>query len=511
MVICNSSEVLGQALEMAERQALSYFGNGELFIEKYLPRARHVEVQLMADHHGKAVHFYERECSVQRHFQKIIEEAPSPSVNHQLREKLTATALKIAQSMAYRNAGTIEYLLDEKGGYYFLEMNTRIQVEHPVTEMVTNTDLVALQLLIAAGNPLPLEQKDIKLKGHAIEVRLCAEDATRSFMPSAGKLTQWEFPSGESIRIESYVSPETIVSANYDSLLAKIIVKGDNRIKAIKEMKEVLSESNLAGVHTNLAFLSELISSELFKKNKIYTRYIDENLSVINASILHKRDQMDKDLFVVAFLICHFLEKEKEGTVWQQVGFWRIASQINVTLEGLDYNCRIKENMGAFGLLINGKNYEITGWQKKANLLEINLNGQNQLFRCIEGNGHTLINYKSHSFELQSNALMHQAVVKRQEKQQEKVFQNLICAELFGKVIKLSVMEGEVVEPYQILLTLESMKTEIHVLSPVIARVKRVHVKESQVVAEKQLLVELEAINRTDTTKASLIHKILIT
>ena len=162
-------------------------GNGELFVEKYLPRARHIEVQLMADHYGNVLHFFERECSVQRRFQKIIEEAPSPSVDEKLRLELTSAAIKIAQSMNYRNAGTIEFLLGENGKFYFLEMNARIQVEHPVTEMITDTDLVLLQLHVAAGNELSLKQKDIRISGHAIEVRLFAEDAENNFKPSSRK------------------------------------------------------------------------------------------------------------------------------------------------------------------------------------------------------------------------------------------------------------------------------------------------------------------------------------
>jgi len=170
MVICNSVGELFPALQKAERQAISYFGNGDLFVEKYLSHARHIEVQLLADHHGNLLHFFERECTVQRRFQKIMEEAPSPSIDKRLRIELTSAAIKIARSMNYRNAGTIEFLLDENGQFYFLEMNTRIQVEHPVTEMITNTDLVSLQIQVAAGNQLPISQEDIQIVEHAIEV-----------------------------------------------------------------------------------------------------------------------------------------------------------------------------------------------------------------------------------------------------------------------------------------------------------------------------------------------------
>lgn len=499
MMICHNAEELLPSLEIAERQALAWFGNGGLLIEKYLPRARHVEVQLMGDHHGNILHFYERECSVQRHFQKIIEEAPSPSVGKQLREKLAATAVTIARSMNYRNAGTIEFLLDESGGYYFLEMNTRIQVEHPVSEMVTNTDLVALQLIVAAGNPLPISQQDIKLSGHAIEVRLCAEDASRHFLPSAGTLTQWEIPMDERTRVETFVTQGRAVSPGYDSLLAKIIVKGENRALAIARMQQVLSKSTVSGIHTTLSFLSELISGKVFKTNKVYTRYVDENLEAINASIHQKKEKLDKHILVVAYLIFHFLQKQSTGsTPWQQIGFWRLAPRVLVSMEEATYDCSMEPNGQGYLFRINDQQYPVSDWQMADQNLRISINSKLYMFHCMEENGHTLIAADGFTFALRSNSLMEQARIKRIDPQELKVFQNLICAELFGKVLKLSVMEGEEVELGLVLLTLESMKTEIHVQSPVHGRVKKVHVKEGNSVVERQLLLELEAISGSD-------------
>lgn len=495
MIICHSAPELVTALKTAERQAIAWFGNGELFIEKYLPRARHVEVQLMGDYHGNILHFYERECSVQRRFQKIIEEAPSPSVSQDLREQLTSTALTIARSMNYRNAGTIEFLLDEGGKFYFLEMNTRIQVEHPVTEMVTGTDLVALQLLVAAGNPLPVQQRDIQLSGHAIEVRLCAEDASRNFLPSAGLITQWDFPQDEHTRMETFVSQGTDVSPNYDSLLAKIIVMGESRARAIERMQGALSQSVVSGVHTNLSFLSELISGSVFQKNKLYTRYVDENLEAINASVLQKRENLDKGFAVAAFLIFHLLYKSSEGSSpWQQIGFWRMAPQVEVTMEGIVYHCRIEVLQNRHLFNINGKEYLVSHWQIIDQRLQVHINMKIHMFHCQEEKDHTILTTQGFSFNLQGNFLLRHTKVERLYDQDVKDFQNLISAELFGKVLKLSVVEGETVVPGLVLLTLESMKTEIHVQSPVHGRVKKLHIKEGNAVVERQLLLELEAI-----------------
>jgi len=493
MVICHSSEELLPALEKAERQALSYFGNGELFVEKYLPRARHLEVQLMADHHGNVLHFFERECSVQRRFQKIIEEAPSPSVDEKLREKLTSAAVKIAQSMNYRNAGTIEFLLDENGQFYFLEMNTRIQVEHPVTEMITNIDLVSMQLQVAAGNELVLKQEDVRINGHAIEVRLCAEDAENNFKPSAGKLALWQIPEMVNSRIETFVKEGMTVSPNYDSLLAKLICFGETRTKTVNQLQQLLAQTYISGVHTNLSFLSGLVESAAFQKNKIYTRYVDENLDFINLQIQEKKRGLNRRKLAIAYLIFQFQQKKSSGnSVWNEIGFWRIMPQMEVFVDDEKLKCSSIMNSGNQIFSINQQEYEVSVIQMIGNLLELKINQQPETFYCLDDEKQTQVIAEGFSFALRSNSLMSQALLNKKNADSERVFQNLICADLFGKVLKLNICKGDVVKTGQILLTLESMKTEIHVLCPVDAQIKKVHVAEGNAVIEKQLLVELE-------------------
>ncbi|MDD2304271.1 MAG: biotin carboxylase N-terminal domain-containing protein [Prolixibacteraceae bacterium] len=493
MVICQSAEELVPALEKAERQAISYFGNRELFVEKYLPHARHIEVQLMADHYGNVLHFFERECSVQRRFQKIIEEAPSPSVDEELRLELTSAAIKIARSMNYRNAGTIEFLLDETGQFYFLEMNTRIQVEHPATEMITNTDLVSLQLLVASGNTLPIKQEDIQILGHAIEVRLCAEDAENNFNPSAGKLSLWNIPEIEHLRIETFVKEGSLISPNYDSLLAKMIVWSETRTTAICQLQYVLSQTGISGVHTNLSFLSELLQSEIIQENKIYTRYVDENLDLINSRIQEKRQQLNKHKLVIAYLIFHFQQNKNPGnSVWNQIGFWRMMPLVVVYVDDEKYECHISFNPDRQIFRINQEEYNTKVVLVNENLLELQINHELESFYCQEDEKQTKIISGGFAFALRSNLLRNQVLSMRKNELEQKIFQNLICADLFGKVLKLNTSEGDVVHAGQILLTLESMKTEIHVLCPVDARVKKIFVKEGNAVVEKQLLVELE-------------------
>lgn len=495
MVICTSVDELRPALEKAERQAISYFGNGELFVEKYVPRARHIEVQLMADHFGNVLHFYERECTAQRRFQKIIEEAPSPSVDEKLRAELTSAAVEIAQSMNYRNAGTIEFLLDEYGQFYFLEMNTRIQVEHPVTEMITGIDLVALQLVVAAGNPLPFSQEDIRISGHAIEVRLCAEDPANQFHPSAGKLTRLNFPEMDGLRLETFLKEGISVSANYDSLLAKLIVWGENRKMALDRMQEVLAKTSVSGVHTNLSFLSGLVESAAVRENTIYTRYIDDKLDEINRQIQEKKDRLNKQELVIAYLIFHFHQANHPGnSVWNQIGFWRPAAQFGVSVEGERFECRVGSDRNEEYYMIGKQEVQVSVLSKKEGLLNLEINRQIREFFCVENQCETLILYQGFSFPVRSNLLLSQASVIRKNPEAGKIFQNLICADLFGKVLKIYTSESDAVKYGQLLLTLESMKTEIHVLCPVNARVKKIYVTEGNTVIEKQLLVELEAI-----------------
>ena len=492
MVICQSAEELPPALEKARHQALSYFGNGELFVENYLPRARHIEVQLMADHHGNVLHFYERECSVQRRFQKIIEEAPSPSVDEKLRAELTSAALKIARSMNYRNAGTVEFLLGEDGQFYFLEMNTRIQVEHPVTEMITNTDLVSLQFQVAAGNELPLKQDDILILGHAMEVRLCAEDAENQFHPSAGKLSLWQIPQIEDSRVETFVKEGLTLSPNYDSLVAKIIVWGETRANAIAQMQQVLSLTGISGVHTNLSFLSGLLESEVVLQNKIHTRYVDENLDLINLRIREKRQRLNLHKLVIAYLVFHLQPKRNSGTqVWNRIGFWRMFSSFEVVVEGEKYSVSYECIDNEWFIVVEKERYRVKKTEITDSKVELVINNQNELFYIVDEKAVTTVLNDGFSFGLRSNLFLDQAVVNRNKLRSEKVFQNLICADLFGRVLRVNICEGDVVQSGQILLTLESMKTEIHVLCLVSARVKKIHVKEGDAVVEKQLLVEI--------------------
>ncbi|MCP8616388.1 acetyl-CoA carboxylase biotin carboxylase subunit [Salirhabdus salicampi] len=275
MQIVHTEDELVKAFESNARKAENFFGDGTMFIEKVIEDAHHVEIQLLADHYGNVLHVFERECSVQRRHQKIIEEAPSPLLNDDTRQKMGDAAIKAARAIDYTNAGTIEFLVDEKQNYYFLEMNTRLQVEHPVTEEVTGIDIVEQQIHIAAHKPLKWNQEDLQINGHAIEVRIYAEDPT-TFFPSPGRIQAFSPPTGSNIRNEIGVQSSYMVSPFYDPMIAKLITKGKTRTDAIQILKNALAQYEIEGIKTNLPFLLKVIDHPLFQKGVTRTSFIEK-------------------------------------------------------------------------------------------------------------------------------------------------------------------------------------------------------------------------------------------
>ena len=276
MQIARDEKELEQAFKMCEARAKAYFGDPSLYLEKYIKEPRHIEIQVLADNDGHTIHLNERECSVQRRHQKVIEEAPSTFVDPELRQKMGAAAVRAARAIGYNNAGTVEFLVDPQRNFYFLEMNTRIQVEHPVTEMTTGVDLVEWQLRIAAGEPLTLKQEDISINGHAIECRIYAEDPDKNFMPSPGKITRWQVPQLEGFRADVGVYEGYTVSPYYDPLLAKFIAWGPTREGAIELMLRALGTTVVEGIKTSIPFHIKALQSKLFREGRTTTNFIDQ-------------------------------------------------------------------------------------------------------------------------------------------------------------------------------------------------------------------------------------------
>ena len=266
------------AYQAARAEAGNAFKNSDVYIEKLIEKPRHVEIQILADSYGSVIHLGERDCSLQRRHQKLVEESPSPAVDDALRARMGESAVNLARASEYRGAGTVEFLLDREGNYYFIEMNTRIQVEHPVTEMVTGVDLVQEQIRIASGEPLRYQQEDIKIKGHAMECRINAEDPSRGFAPSPGKILEFRAPGGMGVRLDSHVYSGYTVPSNYDSLFGKLIVHRDTREEAILTMRRALEEFKIEGINTTIPFYSEVLQHFHFVKGNLDTGFIEEYL-----------------------------------------------------------------------------------------------------------------------------------------------------------------------------------------------------------------------------------------
>lgn len=307
MRIVEKEEDLESQMNRAISEATSAFGDGSVFIEKYVASPRHIEIQILADQHGNVVHLFERECSIQRRHQKVIEEAPSSVLTSAKRQEMGEAAIAVAKSCDYIGAGTVEFLLDADMNFYFLEMNTRLQVEHPVTEFITGKDLVELQIQIARGEKLPFKQEDLKMKGHALELRVYAEDSSKDFMPSVGVLETYELPQGENIRVDNGFEQGMEVPIYYDPMMAKLITYGKNREEAISKMMEAIDSYKVKGVETTLAFGKFVFQHEAFKSGKFDTGFVKE---FYTPEALF--ENTEKEAKIAAFIALHqYLEDKK--------------------------------------------------------------------------------------------------------------------------------------------------------------------------------------------------------
>ncbi len=324
-----SIEEMPALLMSARREAESAFGDGNVYLEKLVEGARHIEFQIMADGHGNVIHLGERECSIQRRHQKLLEECPSPALNEELRAKMGAVAVKSAQAVDYVNAGTIEFLLDKNDNFYFLEMNTRLQVEHPVTEMVTGVDIVKEQIRVARGRALSYKQEDIKWTGAAIECRINAEDPFNGFLPSTGRIVQSIQPTGPGVRVDTGVYPGFEITPYYDPMIAKLIIWGETRAQAIMRMRRALEEFRIVGVRTNIPFHQSLMDSHRYMGGQFDTRFVEERFSLEEA--IENKETHPEIAVAFATLVAHqqtqrsaqiVRRNERDASNWKWVGRW---------------------------------------------------------------------------------------------------------------------------------------------------------------------------------------------
>ncbi|MBA3665741.1 MAG: acetyl-CoA carboxylase biotin carboxylase subunit [Bacteroidetes bacterium] len=301
MRLVEKEDEIEEQMKMAISEAISAFGNGAVFIEKYASGPRHIEIQVLADNHGNCVYLFERECSIQRRHQKVIEEAPSSVLTEELRERMGKCAVDVAKACNYSGAGTVEFLLDDKMNFYFLEMNTRLQVEHPVTEMITGLDLVKEQIKVARNEKLSFTQSDLKINGHALEVRVCAEDPANNFLPDIGKLLIYKTPSGPGVRVDDGFEEGMDIPIFYDPMIAKLVVHGKNRAEAIEKMLRAISDYKIVGVETTLDFCTFVLKHEAFTSGKFDTGFIKNYFTP--EMLNHKPDSVDEVAALAGSLI----------------------------------------------------------------------------------------------------------------------------------------------------------------------------------------------------------------
>jgi len=384
-----SEQEFGEGLAAAKREAMSSFGDDTMLVEKYLTQPRHVEIQVFCDNHQNAVYLFERDCSVQRRHQKVIEEAPAFKMSEELRAQMGKSAIKSAQAIGYQGAGTVEFLLDVDGSFYFMEMNTRLQVEHPVTEMISGQDLVEWQLRVAAGETLPKTQDQLVLNGHAFEARIYAEDANNDFLPATGKLSLLQTPfESEHVRIDTGVRQGDEVSVYYDPMIAKLIVWDENREKALKRLSKALSEYRINGVTTNIDFLYNLATSKPFIEEDIDTSFIEKN----NDLIFHNTKQdLQNELPIAALYLVLSIQKKAQKSAqqsndphspWHNANAWRLNEAHTHTLvlahNETEYTVEVeqkRQGSDAYYLInINGEQFDCQGVMND-DIIVVNING----------------------------------------------------------------------------------------------------------------------------------------
>lgn len=494
MRLINDKTEIEDFLERTSAEAERYFGDGTVYLEKYIPKARHIEVQILADSYGNAVHLFERECTVQRRYQKIIEEAPAANLSQKTKEKLHQASILLVKETGYKNAGTVEFIVDEQEQFYFLEMNTRIQVEHPVTEEITGIDLIEKQIEVAEGKQLSVRQSEISENGHAIEVRLYAEDPSNNFIPSAGTLHAFRIPA-KNVRIEAAGHEGSQISTSYDPMLAKLIVKGKNRQLAINKLLNVVEKTVVHGVETNIPLLSLVLNDAEFKAGNIHTTWCDE----ISSTRLVKQPPLKTTMaelitgYVLAKTCIETVEvvHNKPNTLWQSIGYWRNFCRMYVHVENEDYFIRWRKVDEQNLLLhIGDTKFEINYVYLNNRQYKIKLNNTwKWLYTSVVNNKEFYISCSDRTVKVSENLKSYKTA---KTKSEVNGLHSSIVSPLPGKVIKIHTPEGTHVKKGDALLIIESMKMENKVVAVSDSTIKKVCVVEGQQLEGSEVLLELE-------------------
>ena len=458
MRIVEDSASFIDSLNSCKREALSSFGDDKVLIEKYLTKPRHVEIQVFADAFGDAVHLFERDCSVQRRHQKVIEEAPAPGLSEETREKMGQVAITAAKAIGYQGAGTVEFLYDEDGSFYFMEMNTRLQVEHPVTEMITGLDLVEWQIMVANRLPLPAKQTDLSINGHAFEARIYAEDPNNDFLPATGKISYMDTPvTGNHVRVDSGIVSGDVVSVYYDPMIAKLIVWDRDRASALARLRGAIADFHVAGLTTNIEFLHQLASNDAFNQADLDTHFLEKH----SEELIVGHQVVDEDILAAALkVMLNQSQANQQNSTdpyspWSDTSGWRLNEDnyhlIDLMFGSTQLSITAHFRDDGFLLEVNGKEIFAKGYVK-GNKLHMDLNGHQSTISIAENDQELVLfkNAASWAFEVKDNSLA--------DLEQDNTAN--LTAPMPGTVIQVMVNAGDSVEEGQPLLVMEAMKME---------------------------------------------------
>jgi len=487
MRLVDKAKDLPETLKLARSEAENAFGSGDLILEKAIVEPRHVEIQVFADAHGHTIHLGERDCSVQRRHQKVLEESPCPVMTPDLRVRMGEAAVAAAQAVDYCGAGTVEFLLDKDGNFYFLEMNTRLQVEHPVTELVTGLDLVALQLKVARGEPLGIEQSEVELRGHAIEARLYAEDPAQDFQPATGPIRLWQPPQGEGVRCDDGIATGGAVTPFYDAMVAKIMAWGETRAEALHRLATAIDNTTLFGVQTNQAFLAEAIAKPAFEQGDATTAFIAENFESGSA---RAPEITDKDKAAAAVL----LYRAEQQTA--------LAQSLNVPAELIEWSSSLPrpatvtfgEETAQTRATIQDQ-FEVTGWGDAAQTVTVESVSDHQARFHIDGEpvdyawtvagpGEIYLRRGAKTWQLEDSSA-------RLSTSEDAGGGGRIVANMHGMLVDIFVKAGETVKAGDRVAVLEAMKMQHQLHAEINGTVKEVLVAAGAQLASGDLILEI--------------------
>ncbi len=502
MRVVNNEQEFAAALEAAREETRKSFGDDRIFVEKYIERARHIEFQIFGDNLGNIIYLGERECSVQRRHQKVIEETPSPAIDQEMRRKMGEVACSLGREVGYTNAGTVEFILDLENNYYFLEMNTRLQVEHPITEMVTSLDLVELQIRIAAGEPLMLKKDEIPLKGWSIEARVCAEDPSRGFLPTTGMITRYALPSAPDLRVDSGIAAGSVITIYYDSLLAKVAAWGEDRSAAIDSLVYALNGFHIEGVITNIDFLNAILNDPDFGRGDLSTDFIEEHFT----NGLSKRPpdpEKIQRMAIAAVLVYHTrhsLIRDSLRPISPLVGrsssfAGHYSYIVRIESDLLDLGLEGDQAKRHWMIMVNGKPYEVITpeFEYYRRRLKLNINGVQHMFRLRYDENHIRVSFCGINRVCEIYTPREWNLAHYMLQGEQTAPENMLKCPMPGLITSINVEEESDVRKGQELVRMESMKMETGVASPCDGQVDKILVQVGQAVETDQVLITFKA------------------